>query len=295
VLTASRAPALRVRSWGTRGSLPCPGAGTVHYGGNTSCVEVVDGSGVRIVFDAGSGIRPLGESIARTSQPAEVELFLTHFHWDHIQGLPFFRPLYDEAASVRIHGPRQGELDVQALVAGQMRDVYFPVPFGALTATLHFHDLDEVPVELGSAVISAHRMRHATNAWGFRIDAGGRSVAYLPDNELVGGSHAAATGWYDSLCDFIGGVDLLLHDAMFTESEYTRYEGWGHSTATQAVRLAEQAGVRRLQLFHHSPDRTDADLARLLESLQQELAHRGSTLVLEAAAEGEEIMLHGAQ
>jgi phosphoribosyl 1,2-cyclic phosphodiesterase len=295
VLTVSRAPALRVRCWGTRGSLPCPGAGTVHYGGNTSCVEVVDGSGVRIVLDAGSGIRPLGESLAHTPQPAQVELFLTHFHWDHIQGLPFFQPLYDEAASVRIHGPRQGELDVQALVAGQMRDVYFPVPFGALTAALQFHDLDEVPVGLGSAVISAHRVRHPTNAWGFRVDAGGRSVAYLPDNELVGGSHAAADGWYDSLCDFIGGVDLLLHDAMFTESEYTRYEGWGHSTATQAVRLAEQAGVRRLQLFHHSPDRTDADLARLLESLQQELAHRGSTLVLEAAAEGEEIMLHGAQ
>jgi phosphoribosyl 1,2-cyclic phosphodiesterase len=291
MLTVSPVPALRVRCWGARGSLPCPGAGTVHYGGNTSCVEVVDATGVCIVFDAGSGIRPLGESLAHTPHPVEVELFLTHFHWDHIQGLPFFQPLYDDAASVHIHGPRQGELDVQALVAGQMQDAYFPVPFDALTAALQFHDLDELPVELGSAVISAHRVRHPTSAWGFRVDAGGRSMAYLPDNELVGGSHAAASGWYDSLCEFLGGVDLLLHDAMFTDAEYTRYEGWGHSTITQVVRLAEEAGVRRLQLFHHSPDRTDAALARLLESARDELAHRGSTLVLGAATEGEEIVL----
>jgi phosphoribosyl 1,2-cyclic phosphodiesterase len=284
-------PALRARCWGTRGSVPTPGPETVRFGGNTSCVEVLDRSGGRLIFDAGSGIRPLGEAIARSEQPAQIDLFLTHFHWDHIQGLPFFRPLYSEQSSVRIHGAGQGGAGVQELLAGQMGQYYFPVPFDALTAQLEFHDLAAQPFERGSGVVTAHRLRHPTNAYGFRVDTRGGSVAYLPDNELAGGQYDVPAGWYESLCRFVADVDVLFHDAMFTDEEYPHYEGWGHSSVSQAIRLAEDAGVRRLCLFHHSPDRTDSALERLLEDAREELARRGSALQLDAAAEGEELVV----
>jgi phosphoribosyl 1,2-cyclic phosphodiesterase len=286
-------PALTARCWGTRGSLPSPGPGTVRFGGNTSCVEVLDGLGGRLIFDAGSGIRPLGEAMTAAGEPCSADIFLSHFHWDHIQGLPFFRPLYAESA-VRIHGARQGGLGVQDLVAGQMGPIYFPVPFEALTADMEFHDVDLHPFERGSAIVSAHRVRHPTSAHGFRVDVAGRSLVYIPDNELVGGEYDVPADWYESLCHFAGDADLLIHDAMFTDEEYAGHGGWGHSTIGQAVRLAEDAGVRRLLLFHHLPDRTDAALADLLDAARAELAHRGSTLMLDLATEGEELAVEGA-
>jgi phosphoribosyl 1,2-cyclic phosphodiesterase len=282
-------PALRVRCWGTRGSVPSPGPDTVRYGGNTACVEVVDRAGGRLIFDAGSGIRPLGEAIAKVERPAQADLFLTHFHWDHIQGLPFFQPLYSEQASVRIHGARQGGADVQQLLAGQMGQYYFPVPFDALTASMGFHDVAAQPFERGDMRVTAHRLRHAGNTYGYRVDAHGGSVVYIPDNELVGGAHEETAGWYASLRAFVAGADVLFHDAMFTDAEYSQYEGRGHSSVSQAIRLAEEAGVRRLCLFHHSPDRTDAALERLVGDAREDLIRRGSALLLDAAAEGEEL------
>jgi ribonuclease BN (tRNA processing enzyme) len=288
---------------------------------------VSDGAGTHLVFDAGSGIRPLGDALAAVRGGARIELFLSHFHWDHIQGLPFFRPLYDETASVRIHGPpqgaqgahgvhgvqsthgahgmhgaqgtqsahsahgAQGAQGVQSLLAGQMGTVYFPVPFEALTAELSFADILGDPFERGRAVVSTHRVRHPTNACAFRIELGGAVVVYAPDNELAGGHYDVPGDWYRSLCAFVEGADLLLHDAMFTDAEYARYEGWGHSSIGHAIRLAEDAGVRRLLLFHHSPDRTDAALAELVDAARTELAGRGSALELDAAAEDTELVV----
>jgi phosphoribosyl 1,2-cyclic phosphodiesterase len=289
--TVQPAPTLRTRCWGTRGSLPSPGPESVRFGGNTSCLEVVGPSGVRLIFDAGSGIRPLGETLARAAAGVVADLFLTHFHWDHIQGLPFFAPMYDAQAALCIHGARQGDADIQSLVAGQMVPAYFPVPFEALAARLEFHHVNGDAVEREGMVVTSHRVRHATATYGYRVTSGGASLAYLPDNELVGGTHETQPGWYASLCAFLGGVDVLFHDATFTDAEYPRYEGWGHSTVSQAVRLAEDAGVRRLCLFHHSPGRTDAALSRIVEEAREESARRGSALEIDAATEGEELVV----
>lgn len=283
---------LYARCWGTRGSLPSPGPHTVRYGGNTSCIEVCSSGGRRFVFDAGSGIRPLGERIVAGGQAhTPLDLFLSHFHWDHIQGLPFFAPLYDPATQLTIHGARQGDRDAQSLIAGQMGPVYFPVPFEAISAKLQFHDVTEAAWQVGDVQVAAFRVRHPMFTYGYRIRSRGASIAYIPDNELVGGPWPMVSGWYDALCEFVAGADVLLHDAMFTDAEYPHYEGWGHSSFSQATQLAIDAGVRRLHLFHHSPERTDDQLDRILLELREDVASRGFGLEVGVAAEGEELLV----
>jgi phosphoribosyl 1,2-cyclic phosphodiesterase len=262
---------------------------TAGYGGNTSCVEVV-ARGRRFIFDAGSGIRLLGEHLAQESDPIRAELFLTHFHWDHIQGLPFFGPLYNANTRLRVHGARQGDIDIRTLIAGQMGPIYFPVPFETIAAHLEFEHLSgNAWVEPGVEV-DAIRVRHPANTYGYRISADGTKLAYIPDNELHGGHYPLdAKKTYEDLVQFLDGVDVLLHDAMFSDDEYVRREGWGHSTFAQAVQLAEDAGVGRLYLFHHAPERTDDDLTRILEELRSDLARRSSRLEIGIAAEGEDM------
>jgi phosphoribosyl 1,2-cyclic phosphodiesterase len=281
-------PALRATCWGTRGSIPSPGPDTVRYGGNTSCVEVRSASEGCYIFDAGTGIRPLSRRLAGAGGPVGADLFVTHFHWDHIQGFPFCTPLYDPASRVRVHGPRQGDVDIDRALAGQMSPIYFPIPLDALAAGVEFGHVGAEPWTDPDVEVAAMRVRHAEHTYGYRITSGGASVAYIPDNELGG---AAEGEWYGRLCAFLDGVDLLFHDAMFTDDEYARFRGWGHSTYGQAIRLAEDAGVRRLALFHHAPDRTDAELDAILAELRGGLAGRGSPLELRMAAEGEEIAI----
>lgn len=278
---------LRLTCWGTRGSIPSPGPGTVRFGGNTPCLEVEAGPGRRCVLDAGSGLRALGDRLRGEPGPVDLDLFLTHFHWDHIQGFPFFRPLHDEDCRVRVHGPRQEGVDIESLLRVQMAPEYFPVPYATVAATLAFHHTGPGAWTDGHLEVAAYRLRHAGHTCGYRVRAGGAAVAYLPDNELVGGAYPVdGPGWYDGLIEFLRGVDVLLHDAMYTDDEYARAEGWGHSTFAQAARLAEDAGVGHLLFFHHAPDRSDAELLRILEAVREDGARRGSPLRLDLAEEG---------
>jgi phosphoribosyl 1,2-cyclic phosphodiesterase len=286
--------ALRATCWGTRGSIPSPGPATAKLGGNTPCLEVLRPDGRRHVFDAGTGIRILGKRLAGAGTPLELDLFLTHFHWDHIQGLPFFAPIHDAGTSIRIHGARQEGQDIETLLRRQMSPVHFPVPYEALAAELRFEHLSGRAWQGHGAEVAAYRVRHPADTYGYRIRVGNTAVAYIPDNELVGGHYAVdGPDWYPGLLDFLDGVDLLFHDAMFTEDEYPGVEGWGHSTFRQAVRLAEDAGVRRLSFFHHAPDRADDDLLRMVEGIRDDLARRGSRLEISAAAEGETVVVAG--
>ena len=293
--TASDAtPALRMICWGTRGSIPSPGPATVHFGGNTPCLEVRTRNGRRLIFDAGTGIRALGNHLAASGAPVDATLFLSHFHWDHIQGIPFFAPLYDERTHLRIFGARQNGIGVRQLLTGQMAPTHFPVPYDALAATLEYSDLATTPCEFDDVRVRSLRMRHPGSTYGFRVDVGRASVAFLPDNELVGGRYPIDGDAYDRFVEFLDGVDTLYHDAMYTEEEYRHRVGWGHSTFEQAVVLAERAGVRRLQLFHHAPDRGDAELHAIVERLRGDVARRGSALEVGAAVEGQELIVQDA-
>jgi phosphoribosyl 1,2-cyclic phosphodiesterase len=288
--TRSAAPAVNLRFWGTRGSIPSPGPATAGYGGNTPCIEVEAG-GRRYIFDAGSGIRPLGIALIEDAAPLDAVIFLTHFHWDHIQGFPFFGPMYRPDARLHVVGPMQQNLDVQSLFAGQMGPIYFPVPFEAVSATMTFEHLNEGTWSADGVTVSAMRVRHPSFTVGYRMDSGGRSICYVPDNELVGGGHETAKGWRERFLDFCRGTDVLIHDAMFTDEEHGTRMGWGHSTFQQTLDLAAEAGVKRLLFFHHAPERTDDELVEIVDQRREEAATRGLRLEVDAAAEGNEIAL----
>ena len=284
---AAAEPALRVTCWGTRGSIPAPGPATVRFGGNTSCVEV-RAAGCRLIFDAGTGIRALSGSVADEGRPLDAHLFVSHYHWDHIQGFPFLAQLYDPKTKLRVHGPMQGDVPVDEALEGQMSPLYFPVPLQAIAASVEFATADGSPWCGDGVCVDAFRVNHPGVTYGYRVSAGGATAVYIPDNEL---GDAPDPAWSRGLVEFVGGADLLLHDAMLSDDEYVLRRGWGHSTFAQAVRLAEEAGVRRLGLFHHAPDRSDAELEAIAAGLRRGLAERGTALEVEVAAERAEVAI----
>jgi phosphoribosyl 1,2-cyclic phosphodiesterase len=257
--------------WGTRGSIPSPGPSTVRYGGNTPCVEVRAPDGSLVILDAGTGIRALGDMLVRRSRTAPVtgDIYLSHAHWDHIQGLPFFAPLYERGNRFRIWAGAAAAADVERAVRGQMSAGVFPVQFDEVEATMEFRTLDGSH-EAQSYIIDTIAVSHPGGALGFRLRGPGDTtprLVYVPDNELTAGAADAGGDWPGRLVSFARGAALLVHDATFTNEEYESHRGWGHSRLDDAVELAREAGVRRLVLFHHSPDRSDdaldAELARL--------------------------------
>jgi phosphoribosyl 1,2-cyclic phosphodiesterase len=280
--------AVTVRCWGVRGSIPSPGESTLRYGGNTSCVEVSSGED-RVILDAGTGIRLLGRRLIEEGRAQRAHVVLSHFHWDHIQGLPFFRLLFEPDTSLVVSGPRQGDAGVAGLLAGQMDPNYFPVPLYSLAAATDFEDLADGRLSEGSIGISAMRVRHPSITMGIRLQVAGHTICYLPDNELEGPTHGLdESGWRKHLVEFVRDADLLLHDAMYTDREYEHCRGWGHSTFRQALNLAGEAGCRRLLFFHHDPDRSDDELDRIVDQFRNEGSRRGLGVEVDAAAEGRE-------
>jgi len=286
---AEDASVVTARCWGTRGSIPSPGPTTVRYGGNTTCFEVKH-QGTRLIFDAGSGIRLLGSEIVEKG-PNAIHIFLTHFHWDHIQGFPFFPPLYDPEDQIRVVGPKQKDIDVQNLFAGQMGPIYFPVPFNVVAAAMEFEHLNQGGYEIGDAQLEVIRVKHPSFVLGYRIRIGGRTICFIPDNEIEGDGSQVGPDWDRRLREFVQGADLLIHDSMYTEEEYAGRAGWGHSTFSQALRLAEESGVKRLLFFHHDPTRTDSELDTIVSRLRDGALARGATVDVGAAAEGVDLEL----
>lgn len=270
---------MRVRFWGVRGSIAAAGPETAQVGGNTSCVEVRAGDGADetlIILDAGTGLRRLGESLRG---PVAAHLFLSHLHWDHIQGFPFFGPAYAPGNRIRLYAPERCAAggDVRAALDAQMRAPHFPVGLDAMRAELSFGAVAAgavVRVSDGVAVQAA-AAKHPNGCLAYRVDAGGRSVVYATDTE-----HDASGRIDRPLLELARGADVLIYDAQYTSDEYAAKRGWGHSTAEEGARLAEAAGVGQLVLYHHDPTHDDWQVARI------EAATRGRFPATVAAREG---------
>jgi len=285
----------KVTFWGTRGSIPTPGPHTTRYGGNTACVAVTGAPDQLVILDAGSGIRPLGRALMEaTAGQMSLDILLSHTHWDHIQGLPFFQPLNTRGNSVRIFGARQGEIPLEEILDRQMDPIVFPVPMKALAAELAITEVNGGAFEVDGFRVEAFRLRHPGNTLGFKLVpvGGGRPMAYLTDNELgPGGSYPVPDDWRDQLVGFLGGVDTLIHDGMYSEGMIEARAGWGHSTPRQAVELALDAKCRHLVLFHHEPEHDDRMVDALLGEARSYASDRSSRLTVDAATEGMSLTL----
>ena len=287
--------AYTVSFWGTRGSIPTPGPNTSRYGGNTPCVTVEGAGGKLVVLDAGTGIRALGlDLVAKQDGAAKVEILLSHAHWDHIQGLPHFKPFFSPGNSVRIWGSRQGTMSLEAILRQQMDPAVFPVPLDALSAQLTVQQVDTDTFSIGEFRVRTMKLRHPGTTLGFRLTpaTGGPSMAYVTDNELGGGGHYDVPGsWHRDFVTFLNDVDLLIHDAMYTPDELEEHRGWGHSTYEEAVTLAQDAGVKRLMLFHHEPEHDDKEMDALLAAARKFAKKRAGALEVMAAQEGMKVTL----
>lgn len=294
---------VRLKFWGVRGSIPTPGPHTVQYGGNTACVEL-RADGELIILDAGSGIRPLGVALRKEfkNRPVNLNLLISHTHWDHIQGFPFFVPAYNPRNQVRIlafEGARKG---LEATLASQMESPYFPISMQQMPGNLYVQELKDMEFQVGKVHVKASFMNHPGICVGFRIETSGGSIAYLPDNELFrrlrtsGGDQGAHNTAFaerqdQKLMDFIRGCDVAIMDSQYDAEEYPDHVGWGHSCVDDTVDVARQAGVKHLFLFHHDPDHDDAHIAKMLAGARRQAESTGSTMIVDAAREGLEVFL----
>lgn len=256
---------LLVTFWGTRGSIATPGRSTEKYGGNTSCISV-QYKDQYFIMDAGTGIRPLGIEIMRDHMPEEgkydISLFLSHTHWDHIQGLPFFQPAYHPSFGLTIYGAKQKDDNLENLLIGQMHSNYFPVPMSALGSDLSIVEIDENELTIGEVKISTTELNHPGGATAFKLSVDDKSVIYATDNELntqfdLEGNLLNEDVMGKKFFEFIEGADLLIADGEYTQDEYETRVGWGHSSMPVLINTSQKAGVKQLAVHHHDPMHTD--------------------------------------
>ncbi len=250
---------MQLQFWGVRGAIPIPCTDKAEFGGNTACLELRLPSGEVLIFDGGSGVRALGDQLKRDAagKPMSLHLFLTHFHWDHIQGIPFFEPLYVAENDVTFCSfPRPERL--RDILSAQMAPPYYPVSFEFMPAGKNFTSMAEDSLRVGGAVVRSFPLNHPQHAFGYRIDANGSSVVFATDHE-----HGERK--FDlSVRRAAEGADVLIFDAQYTPEEYESKRGWGHSTWLEATRVARDSVVKRLILFHHDPGHSDRTMREIL-------------------------------
>ena len=269
-----------------RGSIPTPGPTTVRYGGNTSCVEVRAGGEI-ILLDAGTGLRALGRSLLSEfkDQPLNLTMLLTHTHWDHIQGLPFFGPIYNSRCRLRILGCEGTRKGLVNALTGQMESTYFPVPFNKLPSNIEIEELKNFNFNIGPVCVRAMRANHPGLCVGYRLFSPDSLIAFFPDTE------PRTSGKDRDMIEFLRDVDLLILDSQYDAGEYQEHLGWGHGCVDDSVALALQAGVKQLSLFHHDPDHDDKWIDGLVKHARRLVAKQRAKLRVDAAREGMTIKL----
>jgi phosphoribosyl 1,2-cyclic phosphodiesterase len=275
---------MKIKFWGTRGSIPSPGSSTLEFGGNTTCLEIVLISGHRIVIDAGTGMRLLGDQLLKSGKPVAFHLLLTHNHWDHLLGLPFFAPIYQEHTEIIVDGWPHAFQALTRVFDNHMGNGFFPVAFDQLKARVDFlNRVARGPLQLGGTTIESIPLNHPQGGLGYRVREGEHSLVFITDNELgAGGSRR-----FREFAQFAKGCSLLVHDAQYLPEEMSEHRGWGHSTYEEVVTLAVEAKAQKLLLTHHDPGRSDDQVYQIVERARKfGAAHGAGTLTIEAAREG---------
>lgn len=311
---------MRVRFWGVRGSLPVPGPRTERYGGNTSCVEVRSESGTKIIVDAGTGIRQLGKLLMREefeSGRGSAHLLISHTHWDHIQGLPFFSPLARKGNRLHVYARRRDDGHLRAVFASQTGDPYFPISLEEARAAISFRELtDSAHFEIGDITVSCARLNHPHVATAYRLSADGAHVVYVSDtapfsdilfeSQYVPQPPPIGSGlperereklemMRDGVVRLCEGADLVIYDTMFTADDYRRLPHYGHSRPADALEICRAAGARSLALFHHAPERSDAEIDAIVDDTRGAALAAGHRFSVIAAFEGLDMELGAAR
>jgi phosphoribosyl 1,2-cyclic phosphodiesterase len=300
---------MKLTFWGVRGSIPTPGKHTVRYGGNTPCLELRLDDDRLLIFDAGTGIRSFGDYLINSGESVKAHLFISHPHWDHIQGFPFFKPAFIPGNELSIIGTERSEKSLSEIISEQMNRIYFPVQLHDLKAKIKFIPItDEGEMKVHDALVKMIYVNHPGFALGYRVEYKGRTLIYISDNEPFDNATAAMMNNFEPsvrerfikagtndpnqrIIDFCQGADVLIHDSTYTPEEYIDRVGWGHSDYLFSLRLAAEANVRRLYLFHHDQNHSDEKVDDILKKCKKELRSRGYKFECEAAVENTTIII----
>jgi phosphoribosyl 1,2-cyclic phosphodiesterase len=273
---------MRIKFWGVRGSIPTPQPENLRYGGNTPCVEFRSEGGSLLIVDCGTGMRVLGKSLMKEfgERPIRAHIFISHYHWDHIQGVPFFAPLYRKTNEFHFHSFNVPQDNIEGTLQGQMARPYFPITMSAMLAPRHYTEIKPGPIEIDDFTVVARAINHPQGCLSFRVQNNGKAVVYATDNE------PGAPDFDRGIRDLARGADILVYDSQYSEEEIGKdKKGWGHSSWEEGVRICEDAGVKQLILFHHDPDSDDP----MVDALQERARKRFKNS--SAAFEGLEITL----
>ncbi len=279
---------MKIRCWGSRGSITVSGKEFLRYGGDTTCIEVRGADDELIIIDAGTGIRALGNKLVSRGCP-DINLLITHSHWDHLSGFPFFAPLYKKDCQIKVYGPRPTQASLRKIVSKTMGAPYFPIEFEDITAKISFPRTEGDAYMLGSIQIKTIPLRHPSKCVGYRLTNNGSTFVFMTDNEIERDYSNGVS--YADYVEFARGADLLFHDAEYSMEEYRKTKGWGHSAYLHTVRFAMDAGVKTLGLFHHNQDRTDEEVDAIVRECREFITREGGQLECFAVATGFETIL----